>query len=173
MPVASIRTSLVSAPLAPAFMRSAPPMVPGMPKKNSSPPILAAAADLGHALVERGGAGADDIALALVSPKPRGAKPDHHARHAAVAHDQVGADADDIDRKLARQVRQEIGEIVFIRRREQHLRRAADPKPGQFGERLVRQQPPAQFRHRGFEIGRDVGEAHAVYPSAFNSPGSA
>src|ERR1035437_294319 len=40
-PVASIRISLVSAPLAPAFMRSAPPMVPGMPKKNSSPPILA------------------------------------------------------------------------------------------------------------------------------------
>ena len=27
---------------------------------------------LRHALVERGGAGADDIALALVSPKPRG-----------------------------------------------------------------------------------------------------
>src|SRR5437868_4829277 len=44
MPVASIRISLVSAPLAPAFMRSAPPMVPGMPKKNSIPPIFAAAA---------------------------------------------------------------------------------------------------------------------------------
>ena len=44
MPVASTSTSLVSLPLAPAFIRSAPPMVPGMPKKNSMPPILAAAA---------------------------------------------------------------------------------------------------------------------------------
>ena len=41
-------------------------------------------------------------------------------------------------------MREEISEIVFIRRREQHLRRTADAKPGQLGQRLVGQQPPAQ-----------------------------
>jgi hypothetical protein len=61
------------------------------------------------------------------------------SRHAAVAHDQVGADAHDVNRKLARQMRQEICQIILIRWREQQLRRAADPKPGQFGQRLVRQ----------------------------------
>src|SRR3981189_3274131 len=133
IPVASTSTSLVSEPLAPAFMRSAPPMVPGMPKKNSSPPILA----------------------------PPAASPDHDARHATVAHDQIGANADDADRNLIRQMLKEIGEVIFIRWREQQLRRTADPKPRQLGQRLVRQQPSAQLRHRGFEIGRDVGEGHA------------
>ena len=82
-------------------------------------------------------------------------------------------DADDTDRDVGRETREEISEIVLIRRREQHLRRTADPKPGQFGQRLVRQQAPAQVRHRGFEIGRDVGEHLPAHPSAFNSPGSA
>jgi hypothetical protein len=38
----------------------------------------------------------------------------------------------------------------FVLRHEQHLRRAADAKPGQFGERLVGQQAAAQLRHRAF-----------------------
>ena len=49
--------------------------------------------------------------------------------------------------------------------------RTADPKPGELGERLVGQQPAAQIRHRGFESGRDVGEAHCPHPSAFNWSG--
>src|ERR1700755_1834260 len=58
---------------------------------------------------------------------------------------------------------EEISEIVLLGGRKQNLRRPADAKPGQFGQRLVRQQPPAQFRHRGFEIGYDVGEGHACF----------
>jgi len=42
--------------------------------------------------------------------------------------------------------------------REQHLRRAAGPKPGQFGQRLVGQQPPAQVRIATLRSGCDVGE---------------
>jgi len=48
-----------------------------------------------------------------VSPKPRGLSL-ITTRHAAIAHDQVGADADDMHRKLARQVGEKIGEIVFV-----------------------------------------------------------
>src|SRR5450631_4114887 len=118
---------------------------------------------LGDALVERRRAGADDIAASAGLAEPARAKPDHHARQAAVTHDQVGADADDMDRQFIGQVREEIPKIIFIRWRKQRLRRAADPEPRQLGQRLVRQQPPAQLRHRGLETGRDVGKAHARF----------
>ncbi len=104
--------------------------------------------------------------LDLVEAAP---EPDHHARHAAVAHDQVGAGADHVDRNVGRHVAQEVSQIVFVLRHEERLRRTADAKPGEFGERLVGQQPPAQFGHLRFQVGHDVGEAH----SAFNSSGSA
>src|SRR6266481_3058073 len=63
-----------------------------------------------HALVERGRAGADDIAIGAGFAETAWTEPDHRTRHAAIAHDQVGADADHIDRKLGRQMREEIGE---------------------------------------------------------------
>jgi len=71
-------------------------------------------------------------------------------------------------------VRKEIGEIVFVGGRKKHLRRTADTKPGQLRQRLVGEQPPAQVRHRGFEVGGDVGErqSRSLTPGAFNSPGS-
>ena len=75
------------------------------------------------------------------------AEPDHHARHAAVAHDQIGAEPDHGHGNVAGQICQQIGEIGLILRHEQDLRRPADAKPGQFGKRLVRQQPAAQRRH--------------------------
>ena len=81
------------------------------------------------------------------------AEPDHDARHAAVAHDQVGAEPDHRDRNVGRQVREEIGEIRLVLRHEQHLRRPADAKPGQRRQRLVRQQPPAQLRHFACRVG--------------------
>ncbi|MGY4349464.1 hypothetical protein ACVWXM_005957 [Bradyrhizobium sp. GM7.3] len=121
--------------------------------------------DFRHALVERGCARGDDIAARARLAKGARRKPDHHARHAAVAHDQVGADADDIDGNVACEMREEIREIVLIRRREQHLRGTSDAKPGELGERLVRQQPAAKIGHHGFEVGCDVGEAHCATPA--------
>ena len=122
-----------------------------------------------HHDVEHGGAGDDAMAVFDCDVVEAAAEPDHHARHAAVAHDQIGAGADHGDGDFGRQVAQEISQIVFVLRHEERLRRTADAKPGEFAERLVGQQPPAQFRHAGFQVGHDVGEAH----SAFNSPGSA
>jgi hypothetical protein len=97
------------------------------------------------------------------------AEPDHHTGHAAVAHDGVGAGADRDRRTIGRQIAQEIRKIVFVLRQEENLRRAADAKPGQLGERLVGEQPSAQVRHARFQFARDIGETH----SAFNSSGSA
>ena len=60
---------------------------------------------------------------------------DDDARHAAVAHQQVGAEADDEHGQLRRDAAQEIGEVGRVGRREQHLRRAADAKPRDVGQR--------------------------------------
>ncbi len=78
------------------------------------------------------------------------AQADHHAANAAVADDEIGAEADDRDGNLARQVRQEIGEVVLVGRREQNLGRPADAKPGERRERRVGGQAAAQVgRERG------------------------
>ena len=111
----------------------------GNAEEEFQPADIGGGRGLGHALVERSSPGADEIALGAGLAKSSRAEPDHHARNAAIAHDQVGADADDVDREFARQMRQEISEIVLIRRGEQHLRRTADPKPGQLRQRLVGQ----------------------------------
>ena len=57
---------------------------------------------LGHGRVERGGAG--DHAMVrrrLDRAESAAAEADHDAAHAAVAHDEVGADADDGDGNLS------------------------------------------------------------------------
>ena len=80
-------------------MRSAPPIVPGMPLKNAKPGDAGLLRRARHHDVEHRGAGGDAMVrfdLDLVEAAP---EPDHHARHAAVAHDQVGADADHGDRE--------------------------------------------------------------------------
>ena len=42
-----------------------------------------------------------------------------------------------------------MGEILLVGRGEQHLGRAADPEPGQVGQRLVREQTSAEVRRGG------------------------
>ena len=71
------------------------------------------------------------------------AEANDNAGHAAIAHDQVGAQPDHRHRDLARQMREKIGEVRFVRWREKRLRRPAHAKPGIGRERLVGRQPPA------------------------------
>ena len=92
--------------------------------------LLGGARDLD---VRHRGAGAHALPALDVDLGEAAAEPDHDAGDAAVAHDEVRAEADDGDRHLGRQPRQEVGEVRFVLRREQHLRRAADPEPGQLG----------------------------------------
>ena len=93
-------------------MRSAPPIAPGMPRRNSSPATPASRAARATTHVGHRGAGAHAMAvLDLDLPKPR-AEPHHDARDAAVAHDEVRADAEHRHRNVGGQVLQEIGEVV-------------------------------------------------------------
>jgi len=70
-----------------------------------------------------------------------------HALYAAVAHQQVRAEPDGHHRDVARQVREEIGEVSLVRRREQHLRRPADAKPRDIRQHRIGDNAPAQLRH--------------------------
>ena len=56
-----------------------------------------------------------------------GREADDDAFQPAVAHDQVGPDADNRDRTVVSP--EERGEVVGVRRREQHLSRTADAEP--------------------------------------------
>ena len=100
---------------------------------------------------------------------------DHHARHAGVAHDQVGAEPDDGDGNLRGEMRQEIREIALVLRHEQQLRRAADAKPGQLRQRLVGEQPPAQFGHLALQLRNEISKHQPITYAAApaSSPGSA
>ncbi len=81
--------------------------------------------------VERGGAG-DDAKSGPCLDRAEGAaaEPDHHAGNAAVAHDEVRADADDEHGNFTWQAGEEGGKVVLVGRREQGLSRAADAEPG-------------------------------------------
>ena len=75
-------------------MRSAPPIAPGMPRKKASPAIAASCAARATLHVRHRRAGADATAGFDLDLAEAAAEPDHHARHAAVAHDQVRAEPD-------------------------------------------------------------------------------
>ena len=85
-----------------------------------------------HFHIEHRGAGTDLAALDDDLAEAA-AEPDHNARHPAVAHDQIGADADDGDRDIGRQIGQEVRQVGLVLGHEQKLRRAADAKPGELG----------------------------------------
>ena len=71
------------------------------------------------------------------------AKADHDAFDAAVAHDEVRAESYRRERDRERQRAEETGEVILVRRPEQHLGRAADPKPCRLGDRGVGDEAPA------------------------------
>ena len=90
------------------------------------PGIRCGARELG---IGHDGAGPQAMARLDLDLREAAAETHDHSRHAAVAHQQIRSEPDHHHRDLARQVRQEIGEICLVRRREQHLRRPADPEP--------------------------------------------
>jgi hypothetical protein len=69
-------------------------------------------------------------------------QPDDDARNAAIAHQQIGADADHGHRHILRQRLQKSGEIVLVGGLEQQFRRPAGAEPGNLIHRRVRRQPP-------------------------------
>ena len=108
---------------------------------------------LRDAQVRRGRAGAHAIAWLdrdLVEAAP---EPDHDARHAAVAHDQVGAEADDRDGNVGAADSRAVGEIASSSGMNSAC--AGPPTRNQVSgaKRLVGEQAAAQRGQRGFEVG--------------------
>jgi hypothetical protein len=101
------------------------------------------------------------------------AKPDDDTWDAAIAHDQVGAETDHGNGYFTRQSAEKKRKIRFILRHEQSLRRSTHAKPGEFGKRLIREQPPAQRRHARAQTWNEIIERHATAPRVASSPGSA
>ena len=75
------------------------------------------------------------VAARGLDPGELATQTDHHAGQPTVAHQQVGADSDDSERNVARPGLEKFGEIFDVGRPVEHLRRAADAKPGHVGER--------------------------------------
>ena len=133
-------TSLVSPPCAPAFIRSAPPIEPGMPRRNASPSMPASAA----ALATRASSAAAPATQAMIRPRRRSRRtPCRRAgsrRRATPPSRTIRLEPRPmtVTGTSARQRAQEIGEVVFVGRREQRFGRAADAEPGEGRERLIR-----------------------------------
>src|SRR5258706_6887847 len=107
------------------------------------------------------------------------AQADDHACHAAIAHQQVRADADDRNRHVAGQAGDELREVVAIGGAKHDLRRAAGAKPGDAGERRIHAQPSAYLgqtfhKRQGAGLGHDHRAAFAAgRRSLASSSGSA
>uniref|UniRef100_A0A0N4Z3P8 LigA n=1 Tax=Parastrongyloides trichosuri TaxID=131310 RepID=A0A0N4Z3P8_PARTI len=93
-----------------------------------------------HHAVQRARARRDGVALGRHLAPGAARQPDHHALDPAVAHDQVGADADRRHRHVLGQSLQKVGQIFGVRRNEQGVGRAADTEPSVRPQRLVQQQ---------------------------------
>ena len=91
------------------------------------------------ALVKRGRACGHDVTLGARLAETARRQANDDAGQAAIANDEIGANTDAIDRNVAAQMAQEMREVFFIGRREQHLRRTADAKPRQRRQRFIRQ----------------------------------
>ena len=97
-----------------------------------------------HVEVERAGARHHLVALDRDAGEAAH-QADHHALDAAVAHQQVRADAQHRHRHVGRQRLQEFREIRRVGRTEQHLGRAAGAEPGLRAERRIGGQPAARL----------------------------
>jgi hypothetical protein len=127
----------VSPPKAPAFIASAPPTVPGMPLKNSAGPRSQRAHCLASARTAHPPRQYTSRSPRRSSALERIAGRDHHAPHAAVAHQQVAAEAQPQQRHFGRQDLQEGSEICPVARHEEQVGRAAHMPGGMARQRLA------------------------------------
>ena len=100
------------------------------------------------------------------------AKTDDNTLDAAIAHQKIGADADDGDRNVGVETLEKIREIFFVSGCEQNLRRTAGAKPAEVRHANIGFKPAAQVRRRFMQSGREIRKDHAASPAA-NWPGSA
>ncbi len=90
-----------------------------------------------HLHVGHGGAGAKPRALLDLDVAEAAAQANDHALDAAVAHQQIRAEADHGDGNAGGQLLQEISEVGLVGGRIEHFRRTAHPEPGVVLERAL------------------------------------
>ena len=122
--------------------------------------------------VERGGPGGHAPALDAdrVEAAPEA---DHHAANAAIAHDEVRADAHGEHRDPGVECGEKLREIALVGGLHQPVGRPADPQPGQPGERVVAPQAAAQGRQigHGAVLPRPGREVKPPVPQPVSQPG--
>ena len=64
-------------------------------------------------------------------------KPDHYAFDPSVTNNNIRSHAEYGSWNAIGNLTQEIAKVSTIRRQEQHVRRAADAKPGEWRQRLI------------------------------------
>ena len=124
--------------MAPAFMRSAPPTLPGMPSRNSSPVKPMSLGFDRHVFQLRAGAAVQPRARDFDPAEVRVRQANHHAAKTAVAHQQIRAAAQHEKAQLLFGAKlQHRRQIRFRRRLDVEVRRTADPQGGVSGQRFV------------------------------------
>ena len=111
-------------------------MVPGTPRRNSRPAMPASAAARATAASSAAAPARTRVPSTSILPNAAG-QPHHHAGNAAIAHQQVGADADHADAQIGGLGGQEGGQVVGIGGTEQDFRRAAGAEPDKILQRRV------------------------------------
>jgi hypothetical protein len=144
-------------------MRSAPPMVPGCRTGTRARRSRIAR---GKATLRSSAPAPASIAAGGADVGEAAAEADDHAFDPAVAHQQVGADADHRHRHIAWFLFQELREIGDVRRLEQHVGRAADAEPGDGGQQRAFGQAAPDFGHAVDQAWFNVchGRSHAPCP---------
>ena len=137
-----------------------------MPRRNSRPAIWASRALLATLIPIAPPPARTPVAGLDMDVAERLGQPHHHAGHAAVADDQVRADADRQHRHRRIELAQELRQILDARRPHQPFGRPAGAEPDEVGEAAVAlgaALEPRQVDHarscRRPRLGDAVGEA--------------
>ena len=99
-------------------------------------------------------------------------EPHDDAGDATIAHQQVGSQANDPDRQIDGDPREEVGEIGLVGRREQDLGGTADAKPRDVGQGDIGGEPPLEFGQLVLELRREIGKTHVPVPRTRSSNGT-
>jgi len=99
--------------------------------------------------VRHGGAGAQAMAVENFNAAEPASQPDDDTRNAAIANEDVGAEAEREDRPICWNGPQEVGQICFVGGSEEKLGWAADSKPGNLGKFGIGLEPAAQVGQPG------------------------
>ena len=157
-------TSNVAPPIAPAFIRNAPPTLPGMPSRNSTPLKLFRFAStetfFNFAPAPQCNLLADNFNFAEMRLR----QANHHAAKSAVAHEQIRAATENEKRHFVFAAKfHDAGQIFFVRRLDINIRRPADAQRRVLRQRLVAPNHRRARNAAGDFIGDIFFNSHRIF----------